>query len=354
VEIIFQLLPFARFDGYWALASITGIPDLFSRMGHRTPAPAEDSPEGGRPGKPPKLKPWVKVVFAVWAALTVPVMVVFVFLFLRYGPRFLAAFWDSFLRQAAAFSAATDGGDALGIAVAGLHMLVIALNIAIMLYFTYLLVRIPLKALLSGRPREGLSAAPTAVRSLWAWVRRTPAARRAGVLLVVLAVAGSTFIWAPGLVWLSGSTPPDGVQSFENLDSGHTEAPVPYEDRGPTPPVGGDRSPVWQNCGFYDAPVRDENAVHSMEHGAVWISYRPGLPARGVASVRELAREHNYVLAAPYPDISAPVVASAWGKQLRLNRADDPRLGQFVRAFSVGPQTPEPGAPCTGGKGSPG
>ncbi|MPZ29305.1 MAG: DUF3105 domain-containing protein, partial [Micromonosporaceae bacterium] len=49
----------------------------------------------------------------------------------------------------------------------------------------------------------------------------------------------------------------------------------------------------------------------------------------------------------------APVVASAWGKQLPLDSADDPRLKEFVRTFAQGPQTPEPGAPCTGGAGEP-
>jgi hypothetical protein len=59
------------------------------------------------------------------------------------------------------------------------------------------------------------------------------------------------------------------------------------------------------------------------------------------------------VLVSPYPDLPAPVVASAWGKQLQLDSANDPRLEQFVSAFREGPQTPEPGAPCTGGTGNP-
>jgi hypothetical protein len=46
--------------------------------------------------------------------------------------------------------------------------------------------------------------------------------------------------------------------------------------------------------------------------------------------------------------LSTPVVASAWGKQLRLKSVDDPKLQEFIRAYRKGPQTPEPGAPCTG------
>jgi hypothetical protein len=119
-----------------------------------------------------------------------------------------------------------------------------------------------------------------------------------------------------------------------------------------SPPVGGPHNPIWQNCGFYSKPVRNEHAVHSMEHGAVWITYSPDLPEDQVEEIKSLTLK-NYVLVSPYPGLPAPVVASAWGKQLRLDSANDPRLGQFVTTYRLGPQNPEPGAPCSGGVGSP-
>lgn len=140
-------------------------------------------------------------------------------------------------------------------------------------------------------------------------------------------------------------SPPESVQTFENLSRDHTELPVTYPQ---TPPVGGAHSPVWQDCGFYDAPVGNVYGVHSLEHGAVWITYRPDLPADQVAILKEQA-EQPYILVSPYPNLPSPVVATAWGKQLQLDSANDPRLDQFVRYFREGPQTPEPGAPCTGG-----
>jgi len=84
-----------------------------------------------------------------------------------------------------------------------------------------------------------------------------------------------------------------------------------------------------------------------MQHGAVWITYRPGLGEADVNRLRELAT--GYVLVSPFDGLPSPVVASAWGRQLRLDSAQDPRLGAFIDAFRRGPQTPEPGAPCTGG-----
>ncbi|HKH09558.1 MAG TPA: DUF3105 domain-containing protein [Rubrobacter sp.] len=145
----------------------------------------------------------------------------------------------------------------------------------------------------------------------------------------------------------SGSTPPGGVKTYDVGPAGkHTEGDVDYAQ---TPPAGGEHNPVWQNEGFYDAPVRDENAVHTMEHGAVWITYAPDLPQDQKDEIREMVEGQTCMLASPHADLPSPIVASAWGKQLTLESADDPDLEQFIRAYRQGPQTPEPNASCTGG-----
>jgi Protein of unknown function (DUF3105) len=149
----------------------------------------------------------------------------------------------------------------------------------------------------------------------------------------------------------SMSTAPDTVKSYDVGPAGqHTEADVDYKQN---PPVGGAHNPVWQNCGYYDQPVRDENAVHSLEHGAVWITYSPDLPQDQVDHLREIAENETYVLVSPRDDLPSPVVASAWGKQLMLDNADDTDLDRFIGAYEQGPQTPEKGAVCTGGIGQP-
>jgi len=149
----------------------------------------------------------------------------------------------------------------------------------------------------------------------------------------------------------TASGPPSGVKTYDVGPAGqHTEGDVDYAQ---SPPVGGEHNPVWQNCGFYTEPIRDENAVHSLEHGAVWITYSPDLPQDEVERLRDLAQNETYVLVSPYPRLDSPVVASAWGKQVRLESAEDPDLERFVQAYRQGPQTPEPGAVCTGGIGEP-
>jgi hypothetical protein len=129
----------------------------------------------------------------------------------------------------------------------------------------------------------------------------------------------------------------EGVETFEGLSQEHAEGPIDYPQ---DPPVGGPHAEEWQSCGFYDEPVGNENAVHSLEHGAIWITYQPDLPADQVDILRDLAEQSDYILVSPYPDLPAPVVATAWGKQLRLDSADDPRLQQFIQAYiEQGPGT---------------
>jgi hypothetical protein len=132
----------------------------------------------------------------------------------------------------------------------------------------------------------------------------------------------------------------------------HVAGSVKYDA---TPPMGGDHDPVWQNCDgrVYDKPLRNENAVHSLEHGAVWITYRPDLAAAQVDKLKGKVNGTDYTLMSPYPGLDAPIVLSAWGKQLKLQDASDGRVDAFLKAFVKGPQTPEPGAACTGAKDAP-
>lgn len=142
--------------------------------------------------------------------------------------------------------------------------------------------------------------------------------------------------------------PPEGITDIAVNSRGHVEGDVSYDT---VPPAGGDHAPAWQNCGYYPEPIEEENAVHSLEHGAVWITYRPGLDETAVQALAE--RAGGYVLVSPRDDLPSPVVASAWGKQLQLDDVEDPTLDDFIRAFQQGPQTPEPGAVCTRGVGEP-
>ena len=142
----------------------------------------------------------------------------------------------------------------------------------------------------------------------------------------------------------------------------HVTGPVAYSV---TPPVGGQHNATWMNCGIYDQPVPSERAVHNLEHGAVWITYRPSLPQSEVNQLRAFVRKQALVSSAegapsrymdltPYPGLSSPVVISSWGFQLKVSSPTDPRLQQFVNTFRASPKySPEYGGAYTGGVGTP-
>lgn len=102
---------------------------------------------------------------------------------------------------------------------------------------------------------------------------------------------------------------PQGLQTFSNLSRNHVTGTVKYPQ---SPPVGGDHNAVWLNCGTYTSPVANENAVHSMEHGAVRITCQPTLSAADVTALHHAVGGQSHVVLSPYPGLPAPVVASAW------------------------------------------
>jgi hypothetical protein len=90
-----------------------------------------------------------------------------------------------------------------------------------------------------------------------------------------------------------------------------------------------------------------------MEHGAVWMTYRPDATEEQLDGLRRLTEGRTHVLVSPLPDNPAPIVASAWGRQLHVDDVEDPRLEQFIVAFRLGSNAPERGGPCDGGEGTP-
>ncbi|CAN5749933.1 DUF3105 domain-containing protein [soil metagenome] len=139
---------------------------------------------------------------------------------------------------------------------------------------------------------------------------------------------------------------PDGVVTYAYAGGEHTVDTVSYSE---SPPVGGPHDAVWQTCNFYDGVIRSENAVHSLEHGVVWVTYRPDISEDEKSRLEDLSRGDRYMLVSAYPDQESPIVATAWNNQLTIESADDQELRQFVNYFRQGPQAPEPGATCEGG-----
>ena len=143
--------------------------------------------------------------------------------------------------------------------------------------------------------------------------------------------------------------PPEGIEVYPATTNRSVKVPIEYERQ---PPTNGDHAPIWLNCGFYEKPVQNRFAVHSMDHGVVWITHRPDLPPGQVDELRSYGEE-NYVIVSPYSGQDAPVIATSWRVQLGLDGAGDPRLRKFVDGFRVSEIAPLSGNRCVGGVGRP-
>ena len=144
-----------------------------------------------------------------------------------------------------------------------------------------------------------------------------------------------------------------GVQTFPDKSEYHNHVNSLPAPEGNIPPPFGQHFPAWQNCGIYDQPVELGSALHSMEHGAVWLTYRPDLDEAQVKALQDLARGHGFALMSPYPPQTDDVVLTAWGAQLVIESVPDERIEQFIAYYELGPQNPEPGAPCSDAVGNP-
>lgn len=137
----------------------------------------------------------------------------------------------------------------------------------------------------------------------------------------------------------------EDVKVYDSVRAEHTGSEVEYD---PAPSPGGPHDDAWQECGVYDEPVRDENAVHSLEHGTVWITYDPDeVDADGASELAEQLPEEGIL--SPYPGQAAPVILTVWQRQLELVDTDDPRIRLFVQEYGDGHTAPEPMASCAGG-----
>ncbi|MFI1240650.1 DUF3105 domain-containing protein [Nocardia salmonicida] len=156
--------------------------------------------------------------------------------------------------------------------------------------------------------------------------------------------------WVPSKENQDPSAKIDGVVKSEYPAGLHVTASqrVAYDK---TPAFGGPHDGAWANCTgtVYAKPIRMENAVHSLEHGAVWIAYNPDkVDAAGVETLSNFVKGRQYSLMSPYPGLDSAISLQSWGHQLKLDNADDARIKQFISALRENPYAyPEVGASCS-------
>lgn len=140
----------------------------------------------------------------------------------------------------------------------------------------------------------------------------------------------------------------DDLKQIDVVSSNHKPGPQSYPDVESVPPTGGDHNVVPQSCQVYDKPIANEHAVHSLEHGAAWLTYDPSLPAKDIATLKKLADGDPYRMMSPYPGLKRKISLQAWGEQVFIDKVSDSRIKRFLELFAGGPQAPERNAACQG------
>jgi hypothetical protein len=142
-----------------------------------------------------------------------------------------------------------------------------------------------------------------------------------------------------------------GVKAYEYAaGQQHVQTPVTYTE---SPPVGGPHDPYWADCTgtVYTVDIRHENAVHSLEHGAVWITYNPDKVSQSdIDKLATLVDGVSGRLLSPYAGQDSAISLQSWNHQLKVNSVDDKRIKQFADLMTFNSEVdghyPEIGASC--------
>jgi putative peptide zinc metalloprotease protein len=170
-----QLMPFVRFDGYYILADLTGVPDLFARIKPTVLAAVPGHDAGSRVTA---LKPWVRVVVTLWVIAVVPIILMSVSTAIIGLPRLLATVGDSVGRQWLGLRLAAERGAVMRVIAGGIATIAVALPAASVVYMFGRIVR-------------------RVARTLWRRTDGRPVARAGLAPLALAATAGLAWLWWP-------------------------------------------------------------------------------------------------------------------------------------------------------------
>ncbi len=103
-------------------------------------------------------------------------------------------------------------------------------------------------------------------------------------------------------------------------------------DYNSNPPTSGPHYTRPQPGGIYDKPVPDGNLIHSLEHGAVILSYKSDLPTNDVDRLKQIFNSASVSkkIMVPRDTLDVPVALTSWGRLLKLQTIDDAKIKEFL------------------------
>ena len=94
--------------------------------------------------------------------------------------------------------------------------------------------------------------------------------------------------------------------------------PEPYNSN---PPSSGAHYLAPANWGIYDYEINDKILIHNLEHGGIWISYRPKVSPEVVSYLKTFVddNKNSKLVMAPRSKNDADIAIVAWGRVLKVN-----------------------------------
>ena len=125
-----------------------------------------------------------------------------------------------------------------------------------------------------------------------------------------------------------------GVEQPDKGRKHVADGTVPYGEG--EPPTSGDHSQhlPWQ---AYDQEIPDMNVIHNLEHGGIYIAYRPDLPADQVAKIKSLFTKPfsdpkftpTKAIIAPRAASNSPIILSSWNRNMKLEFFDEAKMKEY-------------------------
>jgi putative peptide zinc metalloprotease protein len=166
LEMLEQLLPVVRFDGYFILSDLAGVPDLFARV---APILKSVLPAGRRDPRVTGLRPRARVVITGWVLCVIPLLTFTMGYLLLHLPGINRALWRSASLQAHLMTAAITAHRYDMAAVGAVGAALLALSLAGSVYVAAALARRAIAAARrwsAGRPARSLMAAAAGLACL--------------------------------------------------------------------------------------------------------------------------------------------------------------------------------------------
>ncbi|HEV8601397.1 MAG TPA: DUF3105 domain-containing protein [Patescibacteria group bacterium] len=150
-------------------------------------------------------------------------------------------------------------------------------------------------------------------------------------LIAVLIFAGLGFFLFTKSQKVPTNLPGEAIPELgrEHIPQGSTDHPA-YNSN---PPTSGQHWPQPAAWGDYDLTLPDEQLIHNLEHGGIWIAYKSDLDSSSIAQLKDFAKRYRKIIVEPRDANDSNIALAAWGRLLKLDKYDEGAIVRFIEAF---------------------